>query len=34
MAANWAVDETTTVEAPTASEVFGRFIGRGKKKKD
>ncbi|MBK5107701.1 MAG: prephenate dehydrogenase/arogenate dehydrogenase family protein [Anaerolineales bacterium] len=34
MVANWAVDETTTVEAPTSSEVFGRLIGRGKKKKD
>ena len=34
LAANWAAEETATVEAPTASEVFGRFIGRGKKKKD
>ena len=34
LAANWVADETTTVEAPTSSEVFGRFIGRGKKKKD
>ena len=34
LAANWAAEETTTVEAPTASEVFGRFIGRGRKKKD
>jgi prephenate dehydrogenase len=34
LAANWAADETTTVEAPTASEVFGRLIGRGRKKKD
>jgi prephenate dehydrogenase len=32
LVANWAADETTSVEAPTASEVFGRFIGRGKKK--
>jgi len=32
LSANWAADEATTVEAPTASEVFGRFIGRGKKK--
>jgi hypothetical protein len=32
LAANWAADETTSVEPPTASEVFGRFIGRGKKK--
>mgnify|MGYP001815365723 FL=1 len=34
LAANWAADETTSVEPPTASEVFGRFIGRGKKKND
>ena len=34
MVANWAADETTSVEAPTSSEVFGRLIGRGKKKKD
>lgn len=34
MVANWPADETTTVEAPTSSEVFGRLIGRGKKKKD
>lgn len=34
LAANWAAEGTTTVEAPTASEVFGRFIGRGRKKKD
>lgn len=34
MAANWAAEEMTIVEAPTASEVFGRLIGRGKKKKD
>lgn len=33
MAADWSADETTTVEAPTASEVFGRFIGIGRKKK-
>lgn len=32
LVANWAADETTSVEAPSASEVFGRFIGRGKKK--
>lgn len=32
LAANWAADETASVEPPTASEVFGRFIGRGKKK--
>ncbi|HUV27019.1 MAG TPA: prephenate dehydrogenase/arogenate dehydrogenase family protein [Anaerolineales bacterium] len=32
--ANWAADETTRVEAPTASDIFGRFIGRGKKKED
>lgn len=34
LAANWAADETTRVEAPTASDIFGRFIGRGKKKED
>lgn len=34
MVADWAAEETTTVEAPTASEVFGRFIGAGRKKKD
>jgi len=34
LAANWAAEESATVEAPTASDVFGRFIGRGKKKKD
>jgi prephenate dehydrogenase len=34
LAANWAAEETTSVEAPTASEVFGRFIGRGRKKKN
>jgi prephenate dehydrogenase len=34
LAANWAADETTNVEAPTASDIFGRFIGRGKKKED
>lgn len=34
LAADWAAEETTTVEAPTASEVFGRFIGSGRKKKD
>ena len=34
LAANWAAEETIAVEAPTASEVFGRFIGRGKKKTD
>lgn len=34
MVADWAAEETTTVEAPTASEVFGRFIGTGRKKKD
>jgi prephenate dehydrogenase len=32
MAADWAAEETSTVEAPTASEMFGRFIGRGRKK--
>jgi hypothetical protein len=34
LVADWAAEETTTVEAPTASEVFGRFIGAGRKKKD
>lgn len=34
MVADWSAEETTTVEAPTASEVFGRFIGTGRKKKD
>lgn len=34
MVADWAAEETTTVEAPTASELFGRFIGVGRKKKD
>jgi prephenate dehydrogenase len=34
MAADWASEETVSVEAPTASEMFGRFIGRGRKKKD
>ena len=34
LVADWAAEETTTVEAPTASEVFGRFIGTGRKKKD
>ena len=34
LAANWAADETIRVEAPTASDIFGRFIGRGKKKED
>lgn len=34
LAANWAAEETTSVEAPTASEMLGRFIGRGRKKKD
>jgi prephenate dehydrogenase len=34
LVANWAADETTRVEAPTASDIFGRFIGRGKKKED
>jgi len=33
LTANWAAEETTSVEAPTASEVFGRFIGAGRKKK-
>jgi prephenate dehydrogenase len=34
MAADWAAEEISTVEAPTASELFGRFIGRGKKKEN
>jgi prephenate dehydrogenase len=34
LVADWAAEETTTVEAPTASELFGRFIGVGRKKKD
>jgi prephenate dehydrogenase len=34
MAADWASEETVSVEAPTASEMFGRFIGRDRKKKD
>jgi prephenate dehydrogenase len=34
MAANWVAEETASVEAPSASEIFGRFIGRGKKKED
>ena len=34
LAANWMADEASSVEAPTASEMFGRFIGRGKKKEN
>ena len=34
LAADWAAEETTTVEAPTTSELFGRFIGVGRKKKN
>jgi prephenate dehydrogenase len=34
MAADWAAEETASVEAPSTSEIFGRFIGRGKKKED
>ncbi|UCD40671.1 MAG: prephenate dehydrogenase/arogenate dehydrogenase family protein [Chloroflexota bacterium] len=34
MAADWAAEAISTVEAPTASEMFGRFIGRGRKKED
>ncbi len=34
LTANWAAEETTTVEAPAASEIFGRIIGTGRKKKD
>lgn len=33
-AADWAAEETSSVEAPTASELFGRFIGRGRKKEN
>lgn len=32
MTADWAAEETGVIEAPTASEVFGRLIGRGRKK--
>jgi prephenate dehydrogenase len=32
--ADWAAEGASTVEAPTASEMFGRFIGRGKKKEN
>jgi prephenate dehydrogenase len=34
LVADWASEESPHVEAPTASEMFGRFIGRGRKKKD
>jgi prephenate dehydrogenase len=34
LAADWVAEETPSVEAPTASEVFGRFIGRGRKKEN
>jgi prephenate dehydrogenase len=34
IAANWAAEETARVEAPTASELFGRFVGRGRKKEN
>lgn len=34
LAANWAAEEATSVEAPTASEIFGRMIGRGRKKEN
>lgn len=34
MTANWAAEEVSTVEAPTVSEMFGRFIGRGRKKEN
>jgi prephenate dehydrogenase len=33
MIADWASEESPSVEAPTASEIFGRFIGVGKKPK-
>ena len=32
--ADWAAEEVSSVEAPTASELFGRFIGRGRKKEN
>jgi prephenate dehydrogenase len=32
--ADWAAEGASTVEAPTATEMFGRFIGRGKKKEN
>jgi prephenate dehydrogenase len=34
MTADWAAEEVSTVEAPTVSEMFGRFIGRGRKKEN
>ncbi len=34
LAANWAAEEIASVEAPTASELFSRFIGRGRKKEN
>jgi prephenate dehydrogenase len=34
LAADWAAEETSSVEAPTVSEMFGRFIGRGRKKEN
>lgn len=33
MIADWASQESPPVEAPTASEIFGRFIGVGRKPK-
>ena len=34
IAADWSAEETTSIEAPRASEMFGRMIGIGRKKKD
>lgn len=34
IAADWSAEETTSIEAPKASEMFGRMIGIGRKKKD
>lgn len=34
MTADWSSEETPNVEAPTASKMFGRLIGAGRKKKE
>jgi prephenate dehydrogenase len=34
IAADWSAEETTSIDAPRASEMFGRMIGMGRKKKD
>ena len=34
IAADWTAEETTSIEAPRASEMFGRLIGVGRKKKN